>query len=129
MGRLEPLMDLTEKVITLANGNPGAVRALAMAAKAQIGVDFDPLSKLDDLEIYGTDVYVLFNDVCDNNAVRFVALLMAHDLDCVSAATISAGLTQSPSNEKDALRTLAAGAVEAVRAQVPNFAPNYTEPN
>lgn len=39
---------------------------------------------LDTLEIYGTNIYVLWNDICDRNTSKMIAVLRANQLGFIS---------------------------------------------
>jgi hypothetical protein len=73
--------------IKLSNGNPGAIAAIAEIANNGAKIDPDdfmggisPLLQLDDMEIYGTDIYVLYSDICDKDITKMLAVLRAVQL-------------------------------------------------
>lgn len=71
----------------LAKGNPGALAAMTEMCNAVPTVDPDfplrslgILQSLDNYGIYGTDIYVLFSDICGRNAAKAIAVLRAVQL-------------------------------------------------
>lgn len=75
---------MQEIVMKLGENNPGAMRALMslMVEAADIDPDnafgaFGPLLTLDQLGIYGTDIYILYNDKCGCDVRRLILLLRA----------------------------------------------------
>lgn len=78
-------------VVKMCEGNPGAMTALVEVIK--YGKQVDPndfmgglgkILALDTLEIYGTDIYVLWNDICDRNTSKMIAVLRANQLGFIS---------------------------------------------
>ena len=49
---------------------------------------FGCVLSLDTLEIYGTDIYVLFSDKCDRDVRKMVMLLRANQLGYITSAKI-----------------------------------------
>lgn len=86
-GRINLNDDYSSVLIKLAEGNPGALTAMIEMCKAKPTVDPDSatgvlgiLHSLDDYGIYGTDIYVLFSDICGRNAAKTIAVLRAVQL-------------------------------------------------
>jgi hypothetical protein len=87
MSRIQLTDTPISAVAKLAEGNPGAAVALMALMKAAPIVDPDsafgelsPLLSLDTYEIYGSDIYVLFNDCCDRRPELVLASLRAVQL-------------------------------------------------
>lgn len=95
MTRIE-LHDTTQDIIfKMSDGNPGAMTAMMSLLKESKEIDpqsamagLGPLLSLDTLGIYGTDIYILWNDKCKNDTRRFCMLLRAHQLGMVQARDI-----------------------------------------
>lgn len=73
-----------DAVIKMAEGNMGALNALVMIIKEGSVIDpDDPMSgigtilMLDTLGIYGSDIYVLYSDICDKNIAKTIAVVRA----------------------------------------------------
>lgn len=78
-------------VIKMCEGNSGAMTALIEVIKCGEQVDpddfmggFGKILALDTLEIYGTDIYFLWNYICDRNTSRMIAVLRANQLGFIS---------------------------------------------
>lgn len=78
-----------EVLLSLADGNPGAVSVMAKVIKHMPEVDptawhpWLPIFMLDQYEIYGPDIWVLFKDVCGKEIVYFLAFLRAKQLGLI----------------------------------------------
>lgn len=71
-------------VLKMSNGNPGAMNTIIELF--QKGNEIDPddpicglgrVLFLDTLGIYGTDIYVLYNDICERDLAKMCAVLFA----------------------------------------------------
>lgn len=74
-------------IVKMSEGNPGATVALMELYTKSDKIDpdaaigsFAALLSLDSFEIYGTDIYVLWNDICNRNTVDTVAVIRATQL-------------------------------------------------
>jgi hypothetical protein len=82
------LTDTTMDVmVKMSEGNPGALNALMQILSRSKEIDPDDvlgglgtILHLDTLEIYGTDIYILYNDICDRNLAFMLAVLRAVQL-------------------------------------------------
>lgn len=72
----KPGLTPEEAVVLLAEGNPGAAKAVGQVCRAS--GSYGPLNILDILGIYGSDIWVLYKDVCKENPVNMSILLLAH---------------------------------------------------
>lgn len=84
-------------VLKLAEGNPGAITVLAEIIKYGACVDPDALFgqtslayslNLDSQHIYGSYIWVLYKNVCQENIVKFMAVLRAVQLGLISAEEV-----------------------------------------
>ena len=92
MSRLKLEQSLPEAVFAMSGGNPGAIRVLVDSIEQ--GADIDPdaaslngfgfLMNLDTFGIYGSDIWVLYKDICDQNISRTMGLVRAVQCGCVS---------------------------------------------
>lgn len=89
--RIELTDTLVSALIKMAEGNPGAIAALSDVCQKAEGIDpqsaFGPLApvlSLDTHGIYGSSIYVLWNDVCSRDARRMLMLLRAVQLGLLS---------------------------------------------
>jgi hypothetical protein len=84
MSRITLEMSVTEAITKMSDGNPGAIMALASVALKNKKIDpysafgeFSSIISLDTYGIYGTEIYVLFNDKCGSDIRKFIMLLRA----------------------------------------------------
>lgn len=83
-----------QAIIEMADGNPGAGIALMQIAQCRCDPNshlgaWGPLLTLDSHQIYGWHIYVLFNDICEGNAVKAVAVLRAVQLGLFSGEVLA----------------------------------------
>ena len=91
MNRITLCDNAKSAVIKMCEGNPGAITALMEILKCAKQVDPDDfmgglgkILALDTLEIHGTNIYVLWNDICDKNTSKMIAVLRANQLGFIS---------------------------------------------
>lgn len=109
--------------VKLAEGNPGAVAALIKLMEAAPRIDPDsawgplgPLFSLDGMGIYGSHIWMLWKDVCGQDAVKAETLFRARQLGILRESLVQeAARTGQHSFDFDAL-------LAEVRKQLPNFA-------
>ena len=97
-------LDMTgrESIMLMSDGSPGALNVLLELAKYNAEVDPDSvlgsmstMCGMDESGIYGSDIWVLYKDLCGGNAVMLMALFrgvqlglirkenILHDMRCV----------------------------------------------
>ena len=90
MTRLTLTDDGMEMMMKMFEGNPGAATALMELLQPN---DIDPQSALgslgsifhfDELGIYGSNIYILWSDICGRNVHKVVLLTRAYQLGLVS---------------------------------------------
>lgn len=101
MSKLHHTMDIKSAVMALSEGNPGAINVLMSCAINADAVDPDggvlvALRELDSLEIYGPRIWVLFKDACGGDLRRFLLVLRASQLNCVTPKFLQDAATDSP---------------------------------
>jgi hypothetical protein len=94
--RINPTDDVKTTIAKLSGGNPGALAALMAMFQESPTIDPDcafgglgPLMSLDSCGIYGTDIYVLFSDICGRDVTKTLAVLRATQLGEFSADTLA----------------------------------------
>lgn len=84
-------------LVKMADGNPGGLSAMMEMLKH--GESIDPqcfmggmgaILSLDTLGVYGTEIYVLWNDQCKRNTRELLMLLRANQLGFISDSEIKA---------------------------------------
>jgi hypothetical protein len=82
-------MEYSAAIGEMSEGNPGAIQALVDMGY-QSALDGHPLGQfyaplgLDGWGIYGTDIYILWNDLCDRDPARALAVIEATQYGDVS---------------------------------------------
>jgi hypothetical protein len=73
-------------IIKMSNDDSGATVILSDIIEQGERIDpymdssFIYIFDLDEMEIYGTDIWILYEDVCDSNVANFIALLRSRRL-------------------------------------------------
>jgi len=84
MSRIELTDTTMDAIIKMVDGNPGAISALMdiMAKHDEIDPQaimggIGAVIMLDTWEIYGTDIYILFNDKCNRDVRKMLMIMRA----------------------------------------------------
>ena len=71
----------------MSDGNPGALTTLMQIHEENHKIDpqdfmkgLGPILSLDSMGIYGTDIYVLYNDICDRHLPKMLAVIRSCQL-------------------------------------------------
>jgi hypothetical protein len=102
MARINLQDSITVAVAKMVDGNMGAMTALMDILKYGRTMDADDLGGLqsllflDTLGIYGTDIYVLWSDICERNTAKMIAVLCA-----VQYGMFPAGLLKDACHRQD----------------------------
>ena len=99
MGKSNNRIALTDTVIDtttrMSEGNPGAITVMVNLMKESPKVDPDdmfgplgPLMSLDSYGIYGSRIWMLYKDVCNQSAVRTLAVLRGMQLGLISDTVV-----------------------------------------
>jgi hypothetical protein len=123
------LTDSTMDVLMkMAEGNPGALTTcLQLIQSDRIDPDafMGGLGKILDLDrmgIYGTDIYVLWSDICDCNTAKLITVLRAAQLGVVSDKTIADAASRQDYSGKGMIDIT--DLYRKVRKALPGFDPN-----
>jgi len=89
----DTVMDM---MVKMSEGNPGALTTCMELIKTKNRVDPDAfmggignILDLDRMGIYGTDIYVLWSDICDRNIAKMITILRASQLGFISDKIIA----------------------------------------
>lgn len=95
MSRLNLTDSFMDAVVKMSDGNPGAATAIAETTKVAESIDLQNafgwmgfLFALDTHEIYGSSIYVLWNDKCQRDCRRMLVLLRAVHLGLMRATRL-----------------------------------------
>lgn len=90
MSRIKLTDSFMDMVVKMAEGNPGAVDCLLTMSAKTPKIDpqsafgaFSTAMSLDTHEIYGSDIYILYNDKCGRDARKMCLLLRAVQLGII----------------------------------------------
>jgi len=126
--RIELNDNLITAVAKMSDGNPGALQVcmelITQGEKIDpdaFGGGFGNILSLDTHGIYGTDIYVLNNDICDRNVARTIALLRAVQLGFFSADTLKSACSRQDYSGRDMVDV--EGLYKQVKERLPNFDP------
>ena len=92
--RITAGMTLTEVIITMADGNPGALTCMMQMVQSDPMAMLDLLS-LDSLGIYGSKLYMLWSDCCGRDMKKFKETIIAFREGKFSYEEIHANLNQT----------------------------------
>ncbi len=97
MAKIKLTDNLQDVVAKMAGGNPGACMALCEMIKQGAGIDpqgfmggLGAILSLDTLGIYGTDIYILYNDQCKRDIRKMLMLLRANQFGFLGSGEIKA---------------------------------------
>jgi hypothetical protein len=116
-------------LMKIAEGNPGAVRACIEMMQRSPEIDPDsalgsiaPLLSLDTHSIYGSRIWMLYQDACRGNVVHVLVLLRSVQLGITPERTLNAAID----NRGDGLDMDAI--LADVRERLPRFGATAAEP-
>jgi hypothetical protein len=127
MSKIKLNDDIKTILFNMSDGNPGALTVLMELLKPQTN-EIDPDSllggfgsilSLDTIGIYGTDIYVLYNDICDQNLTLFIALLRAHQLGLINDVLLRDVSSRQDRSGKELINT--EEIYNQVKKELPNF--------
>lgn len=132
MAKLTLETTFPQAVALLCEGNPGAMSALMQMCDADCDRDsafasLTPFLNLDSFEIYGSDIYILFNDICDRDAVLSCAVLRAVQLGLFDRETLKDACARQDRSGKAIVN--APELLAKVKERLPNFGANADEKN
>lgn len=121
------LGDNTMSAITkMVDGNPGATQCLLQLMKDSPSIDPDsalgslsPLISLDEYEIYGTDIYVLWSDICERDSVATLGVLRAVQLGFLDRAILKDAAHRQDYSGREMIDV--DGLVKQVQERLPKF--------
>lgn len=113
-------------VVKLAEGNPGAVVVCVELLKQTPVVDPDSalgglgsLLSLDSLGLYGSDIWLLYKDICGEDIAKMIAMLRARQLGFLSKQQLVGAIKAAGAREDTGLD------VESLLKQVQEKLPRF----
>jgi hypothetical protein len=122
--RIELTDNFLSACLKLAEGNPGAITAIADMCEQSPAIDPEsafgelaPLLSLDTHGIYGSQIWTLYKYVCSGNAIKTLACLRAVQLGLLPESMLMVAIA----NRGASLNT--DEVLAGVRKRLPSFAP------
>ena len=125
--RLDDLnMNMMDAIAKMSDGNPGGLTVMADLIKLNPIVDPDDamgswgvLFSLDNLDCYGSDIWVLFKDIYGSDHVKVLGVLRAIQLGKISSSVVSTQIQGCQNREAPTLDV--DDLLKQVMADLPNF--------
>lgn len=123
MTRITMTMTTSEAIKVMSENNPGCMRFLVETLKLASQVDPDsalgaigPMMLLDMLGLYGSEAYLLWNDICKQDTAKTIGLLRANQLGFISGTELKKQVALEHQNTLD---------VDSLIAQVKERLPDF----
>lgn len=121
--------NVTDACVKMAEGNIGAASCLVDLVYLNPLVDpdsalgyFSTMISLDSAEIYGTDLYILF-DICGKNHARMIAVMRAVQLGKISGEKVKDACSRQDRSGYDLID------VKALYKEVKDYLPSFDPKN
>lgn len=99
MSRINLTSTVLDIVVDMSDGNPGAATVMALLTKLYHRIDpqsalreLTGLLWLDDNEVYGSDIWLLYKDVCDQHLTKMITLMRAVQLGIVPISAVKSAM-------------------------------------
>jgi hypothetical protein len=99
MSRLKLEMSFNDAVFALSDGNPGAIKVLTDSMRMHKQIDPDSglgdlglILNLDNFEIYGPRIWMLYKDLCGEDLPRTTAVVRAVQLGILPRETLDGAI-------------------------------------
>lgn len=93
--RIELTDTAQDMLFKMSDGNPGAITTMVELLQCNASIDpesafgnIGAIITLDSLNIYGTDIYVLWSDICNKDTTKMIAVLRASQLGLLPSVTL-----------------------------------------
>ena len=122
--------DVTSVIAKMSDGNPGALNVMCLMMREALGIDPEAvmgglihIMTLDSHGIYGSDIYLLYNDICKQDMTNMIGVLRAVQLGFVNESELVSAIKACGEPPADIpLPPLDIEAlVEQVRKRLPSF--------
>ena len=122
--------NMLDVMTKMSEGNPGALTALMECMQDEGKTDPDDFMgalgtvlSLDTVGIYGTDIYVLWSDICNRNTIKLIASIRAHQLGFISGLLLKDACSRQDYSGKNLID------VDDLYKQVCDRLPNFDKAN
>ena len=125
MGKIGCDDNLLDSIVKMSEGNPGAVTVLAELVKRTPEIDpqaglggLHYVLMMDDWGLYGSQIWMVFKDVCGQSIEGVIALFRAHQSGILSEKELQQII------DKDELYDFIP-IIAAIQKELPTFAPSF----
>lgn len=124
MSRIKLTDSTMSAIVKISDGNPGAATALMEMLRCDADPDdflgpISPIFSLDSHEIYGSDIYVLWNDICERDSVKTIGVLRSVQLGFFPEDTLKKACAKQDYSGKNMIPV--DELMGKVRKRLPNF--------
>jgi hypothetical protein len=121
----DTMLDVFHK---MSEGNPGALTAMMEIHQSAEKIDPDafmgplsPILSLDTLGIYGSDIYVLWSDICHRNTAKMITVLRGWQLGYINGDKVADAAHRQDYSGSDMIDI--EDLYKKVKERLPNFDP------
>lgn len=125
MSRIQLTDTIQNVIVKMSDGNPGAITAMMELLSKANQIDKSesfPVSYillLDTYGIYGTDIYVMYNDICGRNLAKFMATIRATQLGLFDSKLLVDACSRQDYSGRELVP--AEELLEKIKQQIPEF--------
>jgi hypothetical protein len=126
MGRIKGNDSIKDVVVKMSEGNPGALDVIMQMLERGAVIDPDDFMGglggvlfLDTLGIYGWKIYVLYNDLCERDLPRMLAVLRSVQLGFFDGETLKRAVSVQDRSGKSFVPV--EDLCQQVKQRLPNF--------
>ena len=126
MSKIELTDNFETIMYKMSEGNPGALTCMIQTLKDSKTIDpnnmlegMSVILAADELKIYGSHLYVLWNDLCDRDSKLFIALFKGYQLGFISGELLQIASQDETRQSKNLINII--DLHEQVCNKLPNF--------
>ena len=126
--RIQLSDNLISAIAKMVDGNPGAMVSCMDIVKNGEKIDpdnimggFGNILSLDSYGIYGTDIYILHNDICNREVAKVITILRAVQLGFFSSRALADACSRQDRSGREMIDIK--DLYKKVKEQLPNFDP------
>ena len=125
MDRIKETSTIQEGIAAMSDGNPGALTAMMeIMTSDHIHPDnvlggYSAIMRLDTWEIYGTDIYVFWSDICGKDTTKMMAVIRACQMGYFNPVILKDACSRQDYSGKDLVPVEAL--YEKIKFALPNF--------
>lgn len=86
--------NLEDKIISMSDGNPGAINFLMKLVETDIGIGLTVIKQLDGYNVRGAKLYMLWNDVCYRNLKNVFKVMDEIEIGVITLTELDENLSK-----------------------------------